>query len=301
LKEMKAARENGLTAFDHAFWSHIVFTISNAARATWTGITGARMLAAPACEETKRYYQLMTRFSTAFALLADVSMFVIGGSLKRKEKLSARLGDVLSNLYLMSCALKFYEDNGRQKDELPLLRWGLYDSAFKLQVAMDGIIANFPSRLVAFFLRVIVFPRGLTLIQPSDQMGHEVADLLIQPSAARSRLIAGIYLPKDEDDLIGKLEAAMHAVIAAEPVEAKVRTAKKAGRFSARVGAANAEAEFEEAVKLAVISETEHALWKRARALQHDIIMVDDFDKHFGKQIASEKTPENKWHAEAAE
>ena len=147
---MKAAQEDSVEKFDEAFWSHIAFTISNAARAMWTGITGARGLAAPACDDTKRYYQQLTRFSTAFALLADVSMFVIGGSLKRKEKLSARLGDVLSLLYLSSCALKFYDQRGRQQDELPLLRWALYDSAFKIQVAMDGIIDNFPNRAVAF-------------------------------------------------------------------------------------------------------------------------------------------------------
>ena len=293
LKEMKAAGEDSLDKFDEAFWGHIKFTISNAARSMWTGITGARGLASPACEDTKRYYQQMTRFSTAFALLADVSMFVIGGSLKRKEKLSARLGDVLSLLYLSSCALKFYDQRGRQTDELPLLRWALYDCSFKIQVAMDGIIANFPNRPIAFLLRRLVFPRGLTLIQPGDQMGHEVADLLIQPSAARSRLIAGIYLPNDENDVIGKLEAAMHAVIAVEPIEAKVRAAKKAGRLTTH----GADAQWEEAMKLSVITETELAQWKRARALQHEVIMVDDFDKHFGKQAAV-----NPWRqAEAAE
>jgi len=284
LKEMQAAQTNSLDEFDHAFWSHIKFTISNAARAMWTGITGGRGLPSPACEDTKRYYQQLTRFSTAFALLADVSMFVIGGSLKRKEKLSARLGDVLSLLYLSSTALKFYDQRGRQQDELPLLRWALYDSAFKIQVALDGIIQNFPSRAIAFVLRRLVFPRGLTLIQPSDQMGHEVADLLIQPSAVRSRLIAGIYLPKDENDLMGKLEAAMHAVIAAEPVDAKVRAAKKAGRITTQ----GAESQYEEAMKLSVISETELALWKRARALQHEIIMVDDFDKDFDRKQADQ-------------
>jgi len=280
LKEMKAAQNDSLDEFDHAFWSHIKFTVSNAARAMWTGITGGRGLPSPACEDTKRYYQQLTRFSTAFALLADVSMFVIGGSLKRKEKLSARLGDVLSLLYLSSAALKFYDQRGRQQDELPLLRWALYDSAFKIQVALDGIIENFPSRAIAFALRRLVFPRGLTLIQPSDQMGHEVADLLIQPSAARNRLIAGIYLPKDENDVIGKLEAAMHAVIAAEPIEAKVKAAKKAGRITTH----GTDAQFEEAMKLSVITETELALWKRARVLQHEVIMVDDFDKHLGRQ-----------------
>ena len=283
LKEMKAAQStqaNSLDEFDHAFWSHIKFTVSNAARAMWMGITGGRGLPSPACEDTKRYYQQMTRFSTAFALLADVSMFVIGGSLKRKEKLSARLGDVLSLLYLSSTALKFYDQRGRHRDELPLLRWAIYDCAFKIQVALDGIIENFPSRPIAFILRRLVFPRGLTLIQPSDQMGHEVAELLIQPSAARSRLIAGMYLPKDETDNLGKLEAAMHAVIAAEPVEAKVKAAKKAGRITMH----GADAQFQEAMQLSVITETELALWKRARALQHDVIMVDDFDKDFGRQ-----------------
>ncbi|MCY7387070.1 MAG: acyl-CoA dehydrogenase [Burkholderiales bacterium] len=295
LKEMHAAQEDSVEKFDDAFWSHIAFTLSNAARAMWTGISGARGLSAPACDDTKRYYQQLTRFSTAFALLADVSMFVIGGSLKRKEKLSARLGDVLSLLYLSSCALKFYDQRGRQTDELPFLRWALYDSAFKIQVAMDGVIENFPNRFVAFLLRRLVFPRGLTLIQPSDQMGHEVADLLIQPSAARNRLIAGMYLPKSDTDLLGKLEAAMHAVIAAEPIDAKVRAAKKAGRLSVH----GTDAQYEEAMKLSVITETELALWKRARALQHEIIMVDDFDKHFGKEVASK--PEVWQQAEAAE
>ena len=282
LKEMKAAGEDSLEKFDNAFWEHIKFTVSNAARSTWMGITGGRGLPAPACEDTKRYYQQMTRFSTAFALLADVSMFVIGGSLKRKEKLSARLGDVLSLLYLSSCALKFYDQRGRQQDELPLLRWALYDSSFKIQVALDGIIANFPNRVIAFVLRRLVFPRGLTLIQPSDEMGHDVAELLINPSAARNRLIAGIYLPKDENDVIGRLEAAMHAVIAVEPIEAKVKAAKKAGRLMAR----GADAQWEEAMRLSVITETELAQWKRMRTLQKGVIMVDDFDHDFGKKAA---------------
>ena len=160
---------------------------------------------------------------------------------------------------------------------------------------MDGVIENFPNRAVAFVLRRLVFPRGLTLIQPSDQMGHEVADLLIQPSTARNRLIAGMYLPKSDTDLLGKLEAAMNAVIASEPVEAKVRAAKKAGRLSVH----GANAQFEEAMKLSVITETELALWKRARVLQHEIIMVDDFDKHFGKQVSS--APQAWQQAEAAE
>ena len=282
LKEMKAAREDSIDAFDEAFWGHIKFTISNAARALWMGLTGAVGLPAPACVDTKRFYQQMTRFSSAFALLADTSMFIIGGTLKRKEKLSARLGDVLSNLYLASCALKFYDERGQQKDELPLLQWALYDCSFKIQVAMDGIIANFPNRPVAWILRRLVFPKGLTLIQPSDEMGHEVAKILINPTAARDRLIAGMYLPNDERDIMGHLNAAMLAVIAAEPVEAKVRVAQRGGRLTQRA----LEPMFEEAMKLSVITETELALWKRARILTKEVVAVDDFDKNFGLAVA---------------
>jgi acyl-CoA dehydrogenase len=291
LKEMKAAQADSLTDFDSAFWGHIAFTVSNSARALWMGITGGRGLDAPACIETKRYYQQMTRFSSAFGLLADVSMFIIGGSLKRKEKLSARLGDILSLLYLSSCALKFYEDRGRLKDELPLLRWALYDSFFRIQVAMDGIIDNFPNRWVAFALKWLVFPRGLTLEQPTDRMGHEVADLLITPSAARSRLIHGMYLPKDENDVIGQLEAAMHAVMTAEPIEAKVRAAVKGGRISVR----GQGEQFAQALELGVISETELAQWKRAQALRSAVIHVDDFDKQFKSHIRGAEEEKEAW------
>ncbi|MFN5541351.1 MAG: acyl-CoA dehydrogenase [Betaproteobacteria bacterium] len=300
LKEMKAAREDSLDAFDEAFWEHIKFTIGNAGRSLWLGITAGVGLPAPACPETKRYYQQMTRFSSAFALLADVSMFIIGGSLKRKEKLSARLGDVLSHLYLASCVLKFYDERGQQKDELPLLKWALYDCAFKIQVAMDGIIKNFPNRPVAWALRRLVFPKGMTLIQPSDQLGHEVAKILITPSAARDRLIADMYLPNDENDIMGQLNAAMNAVVAAEPIEAKVRAAQKAGRITAKVQ----DAAFEEANSLSVITDTELALWKRARALSKEVVRVDDFDMHFGVTVAQSSgkpTASLTKYAEAAE
>lgn len=298
LKEMKAARADSISEFDEAFWGHIKFTVSNAGRALFLGLSGGVGLPAPACPETKRYYQQMTRFSSAFALLADVSMFVIGGSLKRKEKLSARLGDVLSHLYLASCALKFYDERGQQKDELPLLKWALYDCAFKMQVAMDGILKNFPNRPIAWVLRRLVFPKGMTLIQPSDALGHEVAKILITPCAARDRLVAGMYLPNDERDIMGQLNAAMNAVVATEPIEAKVRVAQKAGRLVAKAGANAIEDVMQEALALSVITETELAMWKRTRALTKEVVRVDDFDKNFGLAVV-QRTPQ--LYAEAAE
>src|SRR4030095_14012812 len=146
LKEIAAAGANDLAAFDRALWGHLSFTMANAARALYLGITGGQTVAVPGSPETRRYLQMMTRFSAAFALLSDVSMFVIGGQLKRREKISARLGDILSLLYMASATVKRFEDEGRQKDDVPLLTWAVYDSFFKLQIAMDGVLANFPNR-----------------------------------------------------------------------------------------------------------------------------------------------------------
>src|SRR5882672_3797427 len=148
LKEIAAAGANDLADFDRALWGHMSFTISNAARSLWLGITGGEGISVEAAPETRRYLQMMTRFSSAFALLSDVSMFVIGGSLKRREKISGRLGDILSLLYIASATVKRFRDEGRQKEDRPLLTWAMYDSFFKLQVAMDGVLDNFPNRFI---------------------------------------------------------------------------------------------------------------------------------------------------------
>src|SRR5205823_1973128 len=130
LKEIRAAGENDLAAFDAALWGHMAFTFSNAARSLWLGLTGGQGTAVPGGPETRRYLQMMTRFSSAFALVSDISMFVIGGSLKRREKISARLGDILSMLYIASATVKRFHDDGRPKDDRPLLAWAIYDTFF---------------------------------------------------------------------------------------------------------------------------------------------------------------------------
>jgi len=228
----------------------------------------------PGAPETRRYLQIMTRFAAAFALLSDVSMFVIGGSLKRREKISARLGDVLSMLYMTSAVVKRYHDEGRQKEDLPLMTWALYDSFFKLQVAMEGVLANFPNRFVAAILRILVFPKGLTLTAPSDRVGSQVAQIVITPGAARDRLTAGAYIPKREDDVIGRLDYAMEAAVRAEPMEQKVRRAVRDGRLTdgrpEDVRAA--------ALKLGVLSQEEFEHLAYAERLRRDVIKVDDFD-----------------------
>ena len=163
-------------------------------------------------------------------------MGVLGGTLKRKEKLSARLGDVLSYLFLCSATLKRFEDEGRQATDAPLMHWAIWDAMFKAQTALEGVISNFPSRLIASLMRRTVFPLGRPYVVPSDTLGHHVARLLIEPSATRDRLTAGMYLPNAEGDVMSTIEAALAATIAADPIEARMRDAQKAGRFSVKPG-----------------------------------------------------------------
>src|SRR2546428_7434051 len=224
-------------AFDRAFFGHIGFTLSNFARAFVLGILGSHPVRVPdVAPEVRRYYQQLTRFSAALAFLADVSMGVLGGALKRKEKLSARLGDVLSYLFLCSATLKRFEDEGRQSADAPLMHWAIWDAMFKAQTALEGVISNFPNRLIAMVMRRTVFPLGRPYVIPSDNLGHEVARLLIEPSATRDRLTAGMYMPRTEDDVVRAIESAVEATLAAEPIEARIREAQKAGRFSVVVG-----------------------------------------------------------------
>jgi acyl-CoA dehydrogenase len=287
LKEIAAAAANDLVAFDRALWGHIGFTVSNAFRSLWLGFTGGKGVGVPGSRETRRYLQMMTRFSSAFALLADVSMFVIGGSLKRREKISARLGDVLSHLYMASATVKRYHDEGCQKDDVPLLTWAVHDSFFKLQVAMDGVLENFPNRFVAAVLRILVFPKGLTLDAPHDRWGTKVAQILLTPGAARDRLTAGAYIPRKEDDVIGRLDFAMEAAIAAEPIETKLRRAVREGQVRGRT----AEDQRQHALVLGLLTASELDLLARADRLRAEVIRVDDF----GPDLGRDQHEEDSW------
>jgi acyl-CoA dehydrogenase len=235
---------------------------------------------------------MMTRFSSAFALLSDVSMFVIGGSLKRREKISGRLGDILSMLYIASATVKRFHDDGRPKEDLPLLTWAMYDCFFKLQVAIDGVLDNFPSRVVAGALRLLVFPKGLTLNAPFDKVGSKVANILITPGAARDRLTAGIYLPRKEDDVMGRLEFAMEAAIKADPIEARMRAALKEGKLKQPTLAERRAS----AVHQGIITQEEHDHLVYTDRLRKEVIKVDDHEADLSRGA---KHGEESWQADS--
>ncbi|WP_038908840.1 acyl-CoA dehydrogenase FadE [Dickeya oryzae] len=222
LKEMNAAQNNDLKAFDQALFGHLGHIASNAMRSLWLGLTNGRTSRAPVSDATRRYYQRLNRLSANLALLADVSMGVLGGSLKRRERLSARLGDVLSQLYLASATLKRYDEEGRQQADLPLVHWGVQDCLHQAEHAIVDLLRNFPNRLVARLLRVMIFPLGAVSKAPSDQLDHQLARLLQVPSATRSRLGRGLYLHTGAHHPAAQLEHALRDILAAEPIHQRL-------------------------------------------------------------------------------
>jgi acyl-CoA dehydrogenase len=277
LKEIAAVNDHdqqrAIYQFDEALFGHISFALSNAARSFVFGLTGGRGIPAPKGDETHRYYQQLTRYSAAFALSTDVAMAVMGGSLKRREKISARLGDVLSLMYLCSATLKRFEDDGRPAEDLPLLHWAIQDALYNIQQAFAGVIQNFPNMLMRGILHVLVFPFGRCLSPPSDYLGHEVATLLMQPSTARDRLTAGMYLPADEQNAVAALESALASTLALESLQTELEDARKAGKLKER----DELLRIAEARVQGIINAEQALQLERDYALRRKVIMVDDF------------------------
>jgi acyl-CoA dehydrogenase len=294
---MRAAKEmSGAAAsieFDDAFTSHIGHTISNGVRAFVHGLTSSRLGQTPrdGAPETQHYYRFASRMAAAFAFLTDVSMLAIGGALKRKEKISGRLGDVLSVLYLVSATLKHYEDQGRHKEDIPMIRWVVRDQLYHAQEAIDGILSNFPIKSIATFLRFVIFPLGMSFRPPLDARNHESAKILLEPGATRDRLTAGMFVGKGEADPTAIVEAAFLATLACEPVDEKLRKAVKKGKIVPQPGVDLGSLGKEKQI----ISAEELALWQRKEALRKHVIKVDDFPQDFGRaELAArhaEKTP----------
>ncbi|HDX8403640.1 TPA: acyl-CoA dehydrogenase FadE [Aeromonas dhakensis] len=277
LPEMLAAshpdQEQALKDFDKAVFSHVGFAISNLVRSFWLGLTGARFAAAPFKDQTKGYYQQLSRLSANLAFLSDMAMGTLGGELKRKERVSARLGDVLSQLYLASSALKRYQDEGRQHADLPLLHWALQDALFKAQEAIDELLRNFPNRWIGLALRAVVLPLGRDLKRPSDKLDNQVARLLQTPSDTRSRLAQGQYLTREEGNPFGLLEQALDDVLSAEPLFEKVCKADGIKRPFMQLDKVA-----EAGLTLGVLNQTEADLLRRAEESRLRTINVDDFD-----------------------
>lgn len=294
LEEMAAAQNNDVDAFDKLLFKHIGHVGSNEVRSFWLGLTRGLTSATPTRDATKRYYQHLNRLSANLALLSDVSMAVLGGSLKRRERISARLGDVLSQIFLASAVLKRYDDEGRQEADLPLVHWGVQDALYQAEQAIDDLLANFPNRFVAGALRVAIFPTGRHYLAPSDKLDHKVAKILQVPSATRSRIGRGQYLAPTPHNPVGLLEEALLDVMAADPIHQKI--CKQLGK---NLPFTRLDELAKQALAGGIIDNSEAALLVKAEESRLRSINVDDFEP---EELATQpvKLPEKHRKPEAA-
>jgi acyl-CoA dehydrogenase len=220
---------NKIEQLDKILLSHIGFFISNIARNICAGLTGGRIISSPYSGPMARYYRQLTRMSSALALLSDVSMLLLGGALKRKERLSARLGDILSQLYLASAVLKYYRDEGQPKSDLNYVKWSVENCLFEIQNACDELLNNFPMRWVGKVLRFVIFPFGRAYNKPSDNLYHQVVRSMLEPTEIRDRLTRYCYLGTDQNDTIPRMEEALSQLTHIEPLWKKLQNAVRSG------------------------------------------------------------------------
>lgn len=279
LEEMQATQDpdqdRAIARFDTLLFEHIGHALGNAAGSLLLGLTCGALVKTPGNDDTRGYYRQLSRLSAAFATLTDTSMLMLGGELKRRERLSARLGDVLSFIYLASATLKHYHDEGEPEEDLPLLRWGVEDLLAKIEQAMHEILLNFPDRCMGIALRVLIFPLGRRLKPPSDRTGGEVARRLMTPGASRDRLLAGCYRSSDPDDVTGLLNDTLDKVILADPIEHRLSKAIRSGELEH-----DSEADdLAVAAESGVLSPDEAQKVRDARLARRAVIEVDDFSQ----------------------
>ncbi|WP_375176019.1 acyl-CoA dehydrogenase [Pseudooceanicola sp.] len=263
LDEMQALQEpdeqKSLDAFDRHFWAHVNHSVRTVFRAGWSAWTG-RGDAPSDVGKVAPIYRRLSRWSAAFALTADMAFLTLGGALKRKEMISARLGDALSEMYLIAAVLKRWEDDGRHEADLPLVHHAAETGFARIGRALDETIANMPAKWVGWLLRPLIRP-GSQSRGPEDRTTEAVAKLIYEPNETRHRLVDG-YHPPAPDSGLGLLDHAFKLVIEAEPITKRLRDARKTPA---------------EALKAGLLSDAEHAQLKRMEEAVQKVVAVDDY------------------------
>lgn len=290
LKEMALAsredRDQALEEFDQLLLGHIGFAVGNAASSLMLGLSLGRLGDAPGDNLSRPYFRALDRLAAAFALLADSSMLLLGGELKRRERLSARLGDALSYLYLASATLKRYHDRDYPEHLQPLVRWALEESLGKAEQALDGLLDNFPNRVMGAVLRALVFPLGRRHPGPSDRLDAQVAEVIGRDRGdpALEELLTGCYRPQSADDPVGALQHALDLGNASQASQRKLQQALKAGRLRTAPG----ESLIDAGLTAGVIDAEDAQQLRVAEKARRQVIDVDDFAKeelHLGEGL----------------
>jgi acyl-CoA dehydrogenase len=281
LTEMQAAEENNLAKFDDALFSHFGFIFSNMSNSLLLSLSNGLLSSAPVSGPTAKYYKKVNRYSASFALMVDMAMFTLGGQLKFREITSARLGDLVSKMYLVTMVLKHWEDQGRQEEDLPLVEYACNKLFNEYEDALDKLLQNFPVRPLAWFLRAVTLPFGRTQNVPSDKLVSKLADLITSENGTRERLTAGIYRGDNGKNAVAKYDSLLKRVDRADPLYKAVQIAVKSGKFNA--DELTIEGRINEAAKMDLLSADDAAFMVEFEKDVLEMISVDHFEPdHFG-------------------
>ncbi len=277
-REMQAAQDEdaaaGLKEFDSLIFRHAGYCFSNFVRTLSLSLSSALVARAPVNDATAKHYRQITRMSSSLALVSDISMMLLGGALKRKERLSSRLGDVLSNLYLATAVLKYYRDNGSKTEDLPYVDWNIQLAMYNCQIAFSEFFENLPNKPIAWLLKLVVFPFGRRYKLPNDALEQTMVKTMFEDSELRERISQPMYIGKDASDPSFIIEDAFTKLLSTKSTRDVIRQAIQEGKLEA---ADDLEALMKAAIKNKLCSKTEAADYLAAEAARYLAIQVDDF------------------------
>lgn len=273
--ELISAENTDLIKLDKTLMSHVGYFMSNLIRTLSFSVTGGKFIFANMkSKKIKKWERQLTRMSAALALLSDTSLLLLGGGLKRKERISARLGDILSHLYLASAVLKFFYDHHQPNEEIDYVCWSLQYCLAKIQTAMNELLHNFPNRIIGNLLSWIIFPLGLPYRLPSDHLHNNIVTPMLTTSAVRDRLTQFCYNSNNKEDLGYRLNQALEKINFIDPIWKKLHKAIQTGvipkhySFAERIFAAE---------KAGILNEEEKNLINEFELLRNEIIKVNEF------------------------
>ena len=271
--EIEGVRHKDVARFDRAIFKHIGLMAQVGIRSLWGGLTCGRLFSSPVSGPTAKYFRRFARMSSAYAFTAELAMLSLGGTLKRKEKITGRFADALAWMYLGTASLKQFEDDARPASQLPFVSWVSEHALYEIQQALGGIIDNLPNALVRLKLRFAVFPLGRCTRPPSDRISGQVARALLDDGEARLALSHLIYVPDENDPGLGRLERALKLVVAAAPARKKMKRAAREKKIPRGTESDMAEA----CVTAGILSEVEAQAVTAGAAARDDLIQVDSF------------------------
>lgn len=278
-QEVRAVEANDVKGFDQAFWGHVGHIIHNMFRSVVLSLTRGYVAGAPDCHpEMKIYFRRLQWASATFAILADVAMGSLGGQLRAKQKITGRFADLMAHMFMATSVLRRFEADGRPEEDLPLVHFNLKLFMAEIQKAFDGIFDNLKVPGLRWFMKgwIGAWSRINSIgSQASDGWSHYISDRLLYNDSARNRLTEGIFIPKNENEQLGRLEKARAVVIRADAAEKKIRKAIREKVLPKK----KAHMLVDEALAKSVITADEARLMKEADQVRYDAILVDDFSE----------------------